>query len=94
MATKRIYLVTGPDGNKHLVKATHQAAALRHVADSRYKVDVASQDDLVSAVTAGVKVETAGEPAEPSPRLDGIQTVGKILTGDPTYPHHHAKENA
>lgn len=58
MAATRIYLVKPvADGSPRLVRATHPANALRHVADSAYSVTVATQDDLVSFIAAGVKVE-------------------------------------
>lgn len=65
-APTRIYAVL-PLGAKHprLVRASHPATALRHVAESMFSVDVASQDDIVSAMQAGAKVEDLrGEQAE------------------------------
>lgn len=60
----RIYHIESPDtGTIRLVRATNQPAAVRHVARD-LQVRVASQDDLVDALAAGVKVETAGEQAE------------------------------
>ncbi len=60
----RIYSVEGPDEFR-LVKASTKQAALRHVAASRYKIDVANQDTLVGAIQDGVQVEVAGEePAQ------------------------------
>ena len=54
----RIYAVLAL-GAKHprLVRASHPATALRHVAESAFSVDVASQDDIVNAMEAGAKVE-------------------------------------
>jgi hypothetical protein len=40
------------------VRAGHPAPALRHVADAAFTVRVASQDDLLKAIEAGVKVES------------------------------------
>jgi hypothetical protein len=59
MATAtRIYIVTTiTDGSVRLVSAAHPAAAIRHVAASTMRVEVASQLALVSAMSAGVKVE-------------------------------------
>jgi hypothetical protein len=62
MAT-RIYIVTGPTGTS-LVKASAPSQAITHVAKSAFDVRVASQDDLVDAVSNGVKVETYGETAQ------------------------------
>lgn len=66
----RIYVVKRADAKPRLVRSTSQAQALRHVALDEYTVDVASQDELVLAIHAGVDVETAsadsaaqGEPA-------------------------------
>lgn len=64
MATAtRIYLVTGPTGNR-LVKATVASQAITHVAKSAFSAKVASQDDLVEALSNGIKVETYGETAQ------------------------------
>jgi hypothetical protein len=62
MAT-RIYIVTGPTGTR-LVKASAPSQAITHVARSAFDARVASQDDLVEAVSNGVKVETYGETAQ------------------------------
>jgi len=62
MAT-RIYIVTGPTGTR-LVKATAPSQAITHVAKSTFDARVASQDDLVEALSNGVKVETYGETAQ------------------------------
>jgi hypothetical protein len=63
----RIYSVEGPDEFR-LVKASTKQAALRHVAASRYKIDVANQDTLVGAIQDGVQVEVAGD--EPAPTAE------------------------
>lgn len=42
---------------RRLVRAAHHANALRHVADGIYSVSVASQEDIVSALSDGAKVE-------------------------------------
>lgn len=66
MTTHRIYLVTDKATKKpRLVRASHPAPALRHVADDAFTVRVATQDDLVAAFEAGTKVESLGaEQAE------------------------------
>lgn len=56
-APKRIYLVTAPDGVQKLVKAGQKQQALTHVAVSTFQVKVATQDELVAAITAGHAVE-------------------------------------
>jgi hypothetical protein len=63
MATTRSYIVTGPTGTR-LVKASAPSQAITHVARSVFDARVASQDDLVEAVSNGVKVETYGESAQ------------------------------
>jgi hypothetical protein len=63
MATTRIYLVNGPTGTR-LVKASVASQAITHAAKSAFTAKVASQDDLVEAVSNGVKVETYGESAQ------------------------------
>lgn len=65
MMETRIYLVTSigsPTEEPRLVRASNQAQALRHIARKRYSVGVADQNDLIAAVTAGIKVEEAGQP--------------------------------
>ena len=61
--TTRIYLVNGPTGTR-LVKASVASQAITHAAKSAFTAKVASQDDLVQAVSNGVKVETYGESAQ------------------------------
>lgn len=60
MTMTRIYLVADSGTTTtppRLVRATHPATALRHVAAAVLTVRVASQDDLLTALAAGVKVE-------------------------------------
>jgi hypothetical protein len=65
MATStRIYIVTSTDGATRLVKATVASQAITHVAKNAFTAKVASQDDLVQALSKGVKVETYGESAQ------------------------------
>jgi hypothetical protein len=61
--TTRIYLVNGPTGTR-LVKASVASQAITHAAKSAFTAKVASQDDLVEAVSNGVKVETYGETTQ------------------------------
>lgn len=64
MATAtRIYLVNGPTGTR-LVKASVASQAITHVAKSAFSAKVASQDDLVEALSRGTKVEAYGETAQ------------------------------
>lgn len=58
MKAQRIYIV-GHGQTVRLVKASHRAQALSHVARSLINVKVANQDELVEAITRGIAVETA-----------------------------------
>lgn len=71
MATQqRIYLVTIGESDR-LVKASHPAAALMHVARHIASVRVATQTDLIDCLTDGVEVEDAAplvaEKSTPTP---------------------------
>lgn len=61
MTASRIYIVgsNDPAFPIRLVKASIRQQALSHVAQSLFTVRVASQDDLVSALGSGVKIENA-----------------------------------
>ena len=54
--TTRIYIITQAE-KWRLVRASHPSQALMHVAKDLLSVRVASQDDIVAALTLGVKVE-------------------------------------
>lgn len=70
MATAtRIYLVNGPTGSR-LIKATVASQAITHAAKSAFTAKVASQDDLVEALSNGTKVETYGETAQTELELE------------------------
>jgi len=62
MATQRIYLVGTPSGEIRLVKASVRSQALSHVANSMLTLRVATQDDLVEAISKGCSVENAKSP--------------------------------
>ena len=65
MATEqRIYKVTSAHKD-HLVQATSQAQALRHVAGRYYTVDVAKAVDVAQLMGKGIQVEVASIQAEP-----------------------------
>lgn len=60
----RIYVVTDVETNRHrLIRAGNQAQAIRHAAQTRFDIEVAGQEDLVSLLTNGVPIEMAGAPA-------------------------------
>ena len=63
MAEQRIYKVTSAN-KEHLVQATSQAQALRHIAGKYYTVEVAKSIDVARLMGDGVKVETASVIAE------------------------------
>jgi hypothetical protein len=69
MATNtRIYQVVHKASNTvRLVRATHQASALRHVSSDAYDCSVATQEDIVAAMEAGIRPEDVkAEPADPA----------------------------
>ena len=58
--TTRIYVVTDTETNKHrLIRAANQAQAIKYAAQTRFDIEVAGQDDLVSLLTHGIPVELA-----------------------------------
>ena len=60
----RIYVVTDTETNKHrLIRASNQAQAIKYAAQTRFDIEVAGKDDLVSLLTNGVPIELAGAPA-------------------------------
>lgn len=64
MATTRIYLVTTAAGTARLVKAAVPSQAITHVAKQIFSARIASQDDLVEALSNGIKVESYGESTQ------------------------------
>lgn len=55
-----IYLITDTETDEHrLVRAANQAQAIRHVAQSRFDIEVAGQFDLASLLAVGKVVEDA-----------------------------------
>ena len=64
MATQRIYIVGTPTGETRLVRASIKQQALHHVANSVFVVRVASQDELVQAISKGVTVENYKAPEQ------------------------------
>lgn len=67
---ERIYIVHGPQGAR-LVKASLRQQALSHVANSTFMIAVATQDDLVTQLTAGAKIEQYLAPEKAYLTLDG-----------------------
>ena len=59
-----IYVVTDIETNKHrLIRASNQAQAIKYAAHTRFDIEVAGQDDLVSLLTGGTAIELAGAGA-------------------------------
>ncbi len=63
MAEQRIYKVTSGD-TTHLVQATSQAQALRHVAGKMFTVEVAKAIDVAQLMSKGSTIEVAAMQAE------------------------------
>lgn len=59
-STKRPYIVSGI-GEDRLINATSQAQALRHAAKGTFTVKTANSGDVMRLMSAGIKVEEAGE---------------------------------
>jgi len=67
--TGRIYAVYhGTDAR--LVRAANRSQALAHVAKTAFNINVASQDDLVTLLGKGTKVETARDANQVEIDLD------------------------
>lgn len=71
MREERIYIVGTSDNNVRLVRASSRHQALIHVAQTSFVVRKASQDDLVSAISSGVKVENYHPPEQSELSLEG-----------------------
>lgn len=57
----RIYRVFNTEtAAEHLVRASSQAQAIRHVVKETYRAAVAGQETIVELLTSGVKVQDAG----------------------------------
>jgi hypothetical protein len=60
MATQRIYIVTNNvTGTARLIKATVVSQAIAHAAKQEFEAHVATQDELVDSLSAGITVEKA-----------------------------------
>ena len=73
----RIYVVTDTETNKHrLIRAGNQAQAIKYAAQTRFDIEVAGQDDLVSLLTNGVPIELATSQATADIFEDVITNAG------------------
>jgi hypothetical protein len=65
MATQRIYIVKNNATNKvRLIKASVVSQAIAHAAKQEFEAHVASQDELVDGLNAGIKIENVAEQGE------------------------------
>lgn len=59
---QRIYVITDRTTDRQrLVRAINPSQAIRHVVYGTFSAAVAAQETLVDLMSAGVKVETAGD---------------------------------
>lgn len=73
----RIYVVTDIETSRHrLIRASNQAQAIRHAAQTRFDIEVAGQQDLVSLLTNGIPIELAGAGATADMFEDAITNAG------------------
>ena len=73
----RIYVVTDTETNRHrLIRAGNQAQAIKYAAQTRFDIEVAGQNDLVSLLTSGVPIELAGAPATTDMLEEAITNAG------------------
>ena len=66
MATTRIYAVEA-NGVTRLVRAANKVQAINHGARATITAEVATQDELIASVSAGVKVEDTQAEETPDP---------------------------
>jgi hypothetical protein len=57
--TPKVYVVTTPTGSR-LVRAMSSQSAVKHAVLGTHSAKLASQDDLITALGKGLKVEDAG----------------------------------
>jgi hypothetical protein len=84
MAIKRIYVVTeGEEGDGtlrvRLVNAVSKAAALAHVVQPKYLVEIAKVQDVAFLMREGVDVEEAQDAMLPPPTLPLPAVGGKVV---------------
>jgi len=73
----RIYVVTDIETSRHrLIRASNQAQAIRHAAQTRFDIEVAGQEDLVSLLTNGIPIELAGAGATADMFEDAVTNAG------------------
>ena len=73
----RIYVVTDTETNRHrLIRAANQAQAIKYAASTRFDIEVAGQDDLVSLLTNGIPIELATGQATADMFEDVVSNAG------------------
>lgn len=66
MATAtRIYIVDSLDGSTRLVRCSSPSQAINHSAHAQFGVRVPTQDELIAAISNGVKVENYKDANQP-----------------------------
>lgn len=65
----RIYLVGTPEGDNRLIRAQSRQQAVWYVAQGKYLVRPAGQDDLITLLGKGVKVESVNPQEQQSLEL-------------------------
>lgn len=69
--TPKIFVVSDlTSGDARLVRAISAPAAIQHVIAGKFDAAVATQDQLVAAVSAGVKVEDATAQPTDEPKAE------------------------
>lgn len=68
----RVYLVTVPNAEPRLVEATSKSTALRFVAEQLFGASIATQSDLIAALSKGTVIEKAGEEPAAAPALSAV----------------------
>lgn len=71
MNKDRVYVVAMPDGKRRLVRATFAHIAERHAIGQLVHATVATKDDLIALLSAGVRVEDASDEPTPPPGGNG-----------------------
>lgn len=67
-----------PDAKPRLVRAPNKAQAIRHIVRHSITAEVATQDDLVDLLAAGIKVETTGKDSSPDDHDDEEKHVHQV----------------
>lgn len=62
----KVFLVSDGQSNDRLIRAMSNQGALRHAA-SHYSARIASQDDIITALGAGIEIEDANSDDETLP---------------------------